>query len=195
MIARWLRRLPASRATTLASRLTRGKGLESLTALALLAGLASTCALPPLSRLAWTPAGRPYFHKGPAFSLTHSKGFAACGVAPSGLEIGVDMEPVNRVRPETARLVADDVERQALEAGTLTPTEFWTAKEAVLKAAGAGLADIAGVVVRGWGARFGGIDYRWRHVRPGPGLLLAVASCGSIPEVRVDWPGSAAVFG
>lgn len=195
MIARALRTLPESRALELARRLSQRRGVETLTVLALLAGLTAACGLPPLSRLMWAPGGRPHFREGPAFSLAHSRGFAACAVAPPGLEIGVDLEPADRARSEAVRLIADEAERKALDSGSITPTEFWTAKEAVLKAAGAGLADISRVAVRGQGARFAGVDYRWRNFRARPGLLLAVAANGPLPPVKIGWPRPAAVFG
>lgn len=194
-IARWLRTLPKTKALALARRLSHGKGLESLTVLALLAGLAAACGLPSLDRLRWMPGGRPYFREGPSFSLAHSKGFAACGIAPPGLEIGVDLEPTGRARSDAVRLIADEAERRALDAGSITPTEFWTAKESVLKAAGAGLADISKVTVRGRGARLAGVDYEWRHFQARPGLLLAVAANGPLPPVRIVWPRPAAIFG
>jgi phosphopantetheinyl transferase len=179
----------------LAQRLLRGQGLESLTVLALLASLTSVCRLPSLASLQWTPGGEPCFPDGPEFSLTHSRGFAACAVAPRGLRVGIDIEPADRARAASVALVAGDAERKALDEGALSPTELWTAKEAVLKAAGAGLSDICGVAVRNHGARYAGVHYGWRHFRPRNGLLLAVATRGRMPAVRIRWPSPASVFG
>jgi phosphopantetheinyl transferase len=184
VFARWMRALPE----------TRGRSLQSLTALALLDGLATACRLPALSSLRWTAGGKPHFADGPEFSLTHSRGFAACAVAPRGLPVGIDLEPAGRARAETVAQVSAAEEREALDRGRLSPTELWTAKEAVLKAAGAGLADIRGVVVGRLRARFAGADYGWRHFRPRPGLILAVAARGALPAVRIRWPSPASVF-
>jgi 4'-phosphopantetheinyl transferase len=194
-IERWIGALPDPRRSMLAQRLLRGQGLESLAALALLASLTPVCRLPSLSSLQWTPAGKPCFPGGPEFSLTHSRGFAACAVAPRGLRVGIDIEPADRARAASIALVAGDAERKAIDEGALSPTELWTAKEAVLKAAGAGLSDICGVVVRNHGARYAGEHYGWRHFRPRSGLLLAVATRGSMPAVRIRWPSLASVFG
>ena len=194
-VARWMRELPPARASMLASRLDKGTGLPSLTALALLAGLAAAQGLPPLSRLAWTARGKPYFAEGPGISFSHSRGIAACAAAPGALELGIDLEPAGRARAESVSQVAARSERAALAAGSLSPTGLWTVKEAVLKAAGAGLADIRGVVVGRRRARFAGRDYAWRHFRPRRGLLLAVAAPVRLPPVRIEWRTAGAVFG
>jgi hypothetical protein len=68
-------------------------------------------------------------------------------------------------------------------------------KEAVLKAAGACLFEISGVAVHARRARFAGVDYRWRLFRPRRGLLLAVATRGRLPTVKIRWPAPASVFG
>jgi phosphopantetheinyl transferase len=184
VLSRWIAALPEPRC----------RALQSLTALALLSGLAAACRLPPLSSLRWSAAGKPHFEDGPEFSLTHSRGFAACAVAPCGLPVGIDLEPAGRARAAAVSQVAAAQEREALDRGAISPTELWTAKEAVLKAAGAGLADIQGVAVGKSRARFGGVEYDWRHFRPRPGLVLAVATRGPLPAVRIRWPSPASVF-
>jgi len=97
--------------------------MESLTVLALLAGLTSVCRLPSLASLQWTPGGKPCFPGGPEFSLTHSRGFAACAVAPPGLNVGIDIEPADRARAASVALIAGDAERKAIDEGALSPTE------------------------------------------------------------------------
>jgi len=191
--ARWLERLPKPQRRALAARLARGTGLPSLTVLALLAGLVDTLPL-PLERLQWTACGKPRIPQGPQFSLTHSRGFAACAVNTDDSPIGIDLEPAGRVRSAAVALVADAAERRALAEGRMTPTGLWTVKEAVLKAAGAGLPEIRGVTVRDDVASFAGIDYRWRHIGPGSGLLLAVATRDTLPHVGLDWLSWPAVF-
>jgi phosphopantetheinyl transferase len=193
-IAGWIRALPEPRRSLLAERLSNGTGHESLTVLALLADLLRVLRLPSIGSLEWTPQGKPRLTGGPAISLTHSRGFAACAIAPGGLEIGIDLEPEGRASAPAVALVASDAEREALAGGLLSPTGLWTAKEAVLKAAGAGLSEISGVAVDVRCARFAGAQYRWRHFRPRPGLLLAVASRGLLPAVRIHWPSPASVF-
>ncbi len=169
--------------------------MESLTVLALLATLSQACLLPSISSLRWTGRGKPHFPGGPAISFTHSRGFAACAVAPQGMSLGIDIEPADRARAAAVRLVASRTEQSAMDDGTLTPTGLWTAKEAILKAAGAGLPEIRKVAVRKRRARFAGVDYGWRHYRPREGLLLAVATRGRLPRVDIHWPAPDAIFG
>lgn len=193
--ARWLKALPKARRSTLACRLSRAGGLETLTGLALLTSMSSACRLPPLGRLRWTSRGKPEFPDGPDFSIAHSGGFAACAVAPRGLTIGIDVEPVNRARIATIRLIADDKELSALERGSMTATGLWTCKEAVLKAAGAGLADICRVCVAHDRARFAGVDYYLRSLKLNGDLLLAIAMRWPIPELRIEWTAPSEIFG
>ncbi len=193
-VARWIRALPGPRGSLLARRIARGTGLASLTGLALLASFAFSCRLPSLSHLRWTLAGKPYFAGGPEFSLTHSGGFAACALAPRGLPVGIDIEPADRASAAMIAFVAGDAEREALDAGLLSPTGLWTVKEAVLKAAGVGLADMCAVAIDRRQARLADVRYGWRHFCPRRGLLLAVAAQDRLPRVGIRWPDPASVF-
>lgn len=169
--------------------------MESLTVFALLASLRRSCQLPSVSSLQWTDGGKPHFPLGPDFSLTHSRRFAACAVAPHGLDIGIDIEPADRARAAAVGLIANAAEQSALDDGTLSPTGLWTAKEAVLKAAGAGLPEIRNVTVRKHRASFAGVDYSWRHYRLREGLLLAIATRSCLPMVDIRWPSPHTIFG
>ncbi len=77
-------------------------------------------------------------------SLSHRGGLAVCVVAPSGTELGCDLESVE---PRSAAFVADyfTAEEQALYVGAAPADRsrlvalLWSAKESVLKALDAGL--------------------------------------------------------
>lgn len=194
-VTRWLDALPEMFRSTLASRLSKAVGMETLTGLALLGSMSLACRLPPLDRLRRTNRGKPWFPGGPHFSITHSGGFAACAVAPRGLTIGIDLEPVNRAGIEAIRAVANVEERDSLDSSSITATELWTAKEAVLKAAGAALADICRVSVDHDRARFAGVDYYVRSYPLNEDLLLAIALERQIPEFKIDWPPPSELFG
>lgn len=193
--ASWIDTLPKQHRMVLTRRLSRGHGLDSLTGLALLAGFSSDGHLPVPRRLRWNIGGKPYFSEGPDFSITHSAGFAACAVAPKNLKIGIDLECVDRVRMAAIRLVANNEERAALDRGYISPAELWTAKEAVLKASGAGLPEIGRVGVDGDRAHFAGVDYHVRSFRLKTSLLLAIAMERPIPEPVFDWRSPTGLFG
>jgi 4'-phosphopantetheinyl transferase len=163
--------------------------------------------------LAWTwregPRGRPEVGVPAtplAFNLAHSAGLVACAVA-SGREVGVDVEDLDRRRPEP-----DIVERYCAPAeaadiraqGDEWPDRFlryWTLKEAYLKARGLGiavpLAEVAFSLEGESSARIGfvgslrGTDTAWSFVlvRPTARHLLAVAASapgGERPAVSIS---------
>ena len=83
-------------------------------------------------------------HRDLCFNLSHSESFAMVAVV-SGALVGVDIE-IERPRPRldrlAARVLSDEEHAEWLEAGLRSaPTPFarWTAKEAYLKATGAGI--------------------------------------------------------
>jgi phosphopantetheinyl transferase len=97
--------------------------------------------------------GKPYLRDGgPSFSLTHCRGLAACAVtrAHSMRRIGVDAEPLSSARKLESIIddFANTREREWLRRQgrplALVLVELWTAKEAVLKARGTGLATADG---------------------------------------------------
>jgi phosphopantetheinyl transferase len=95
-------------------------------------------------------AGRPYAtgagSEQLALSIAHAGGLAAAFVGPAGSAVGIDLELIEDAPAEAALLTA--AERELLD--TVAPaghpdraswvTRFWTAKEAVAKAGGTGLA-------------------------------------------------------
>lgn len=90
--------------------------------------------------------GKPYLAGGPGFNLSHCGSAAVVALAPA-LELGVDLERPGRRRPhaELARRFFCPREADAVAAAEGAAREdvflqLWTAKEAVLKALGRGLA-------------------------------------------------------
>jgi hypothetical protein len=103
-------------------------------------------------RFPW--GGKPHAPGLPDFSISHSGAWVGCAVATAG-RVGFDLECAGAT---PAHALAD-----------------WTAREAVLKAAGATLAAAAAVAIDGAGAEFGG--RRWRLLAPTapPGCTAALA--------------------
>jgi len=95
-----------------------------------------------LGPLAKDDRGAPVACRGWYWSVSHKSSFVAAVVAP--FAIGIDIEPI---RPVSSALVAK-VAAEAREILGRNPTDtdffrIWTAKEAVLKAMGVGLAGLA----------------------------------------------------
>lgn len=139
-----------------------------------------------------------------SFTLTHTRGFAACALA-TGAPVGIDAEDIRRplAIPEVAARWYAAAEQELL-AGLQEHDRremffrVWTLKEAILKAAGCGLrldprrfaVDPAGLraeVPRGLG-----IPTRWRlaEAAPAPYIRLALAVPGrgrlDLAVARVD---------
>ncbi|MBL8298271.1 MAG: 4'-phosphopantetheinyl transferase superfamily protein [Rhodanobacteraceae bacterium] len=117
-----------------------------------------------------------------AFNLSHSGTHAALVLA-SGVEVGIDLESPSRPRPHMALARRYFCEREAAALAAITDSErenaflrLWTAKEAVLKALGRGLAfgldrlefDLATEPPRlRWIAADGGMPADWQvHALP-----------------------------
>jgi 4'-phosphopantetheinyl transferase len=74
-----------------------------------------------------------------ALSLSHAAGRGLCAVAPPGVAVGCDLEPL---APRSAAFVRDyftAAEQRRIAGDDRLATLFWCAKEAVLKALGDGL--------------------------------------------------------
>lgn len=191
---RWLGWLSTRRAAALACELKAGHGLDSLTGLALLAHAARQRSLPPLSLLSDEPGGKPRWPAGPDFSIAHGAGVAACAVAPPGITIGVDLERIGDVELGSLRLVTSTVERMRVNAGELNAAALWTGKEAVLKAAGAGVLAAARVEIDGDVGHHAGRDYHIARLDLGGNILLSIATTAVIAAPTVDWLAASTLF-
>jgi 4'-phosphopantetheinyl transferase len=126
------------------------------------------------------------------FSVSHSGAMALLAISPQ--RVGVDLEGPRQLR-HALEVAARTFARSELELLARIPSgarprrflEIWTAKEAVLKASGAGLPGLAGVEVSpgpdGALAEAGSEGERWevRIFEPAPGYVAAAASV-SLPD-------------
>jgi phosphopantetheinyl transferase len=194
VIAAWLARLPAQRSAALARDLDAGRGLENLTGLALLAACAQYISLPPLSLLGESGGGKPRWSDGPDFSIAHAAGCAVCAVAPPGVAIGVDLESADAVDPESLRLVTSAAERARIYAGSLSATALWTCKEAVLKAAGAGIVAAREVEVEGAVGHHAGREYHLKRLDFERNLVLTTATTAPVSRSRIVRAAASTLF-
>jgi len=183
--AGWIARIPEKRAAAIAREYDAGRGLDSLTGLALLDSCAQFLPLPPLCLLEDDPGARPRWNCGPEFSISHAAGFAACAVAAPGVLVGADLEPADAVSPESLRLVCSTSELARIGPGRRGATTHWTCKEAVLKATGSGIDAARDVEIGGSVAHHAGRRFHLHQLSLNPNLVLTIASTAPDPEVRV----------
>ena len=192
--AAWLEILPAKQSAALARELDAGRGLESLTGLALLASCAKYLPLPPHSLLVESPGGKLRWPGGPDFSISHAAGCAICAVAPPGVAIGVDLESVDAANPESLRLVSSAAERAQINAGSLSATALWTCKEAVLKAAGAGILAAREVEIEGAVGHHAGRAYHLKRLDLDRNLVLTIATTTPVSGSRIVQATASTLF-
>ncbi len=192
--AAWLELLPEQRRRLLARGLGTARGLESLAGLALLAHCAEYRPLPPLSRLEQGPGGKPCWSNGPDFSIAHAAGMTVCAVAAPGMAIGVDVEPAGAVHSKMLRLVTSAAEREQIHSGSLSATALWTRKEAVLKAASAGILAAGNVEIRGAIGHHAGRDYHLKQLDIDRNFVLSIATTAPASGCRVVHTAASRLF-
>ncbi len=157
--ARWLPRLPPAKSASVARRREALDRSASLLGIALLErALAARGIALDAGAIEFPRDGKPRLPGGPEFSISHGGGLVACAVAAAGC-VGVDLEPAGAVRQAVARRVLGAAERARLERGELDATAAWVMKEAVVKAAGRGMAELANVELGDGRARLGARDF------------------------------------
>ncbi len=169
----------------------------------------------PLEPAQWAFAtgrhGRPYLwqpaaHRGLVFNISHTRGLVVCALGRVH-DLGVDVEHCSRAT-DLARLAqsffappeAQDIAACSGEAQRQLFFQYWTLKEAYIKARGMGLAipldafwfDVKGPAPRiACSERCQDDPGRWRFwsvpVTPEHRLALAVSSAARAMNVRVRW--------
>jgi 4'-phosphopantetheinyl transferase len=181
-----LTRDEATRADGFVHRDDQVRALVGRGVLRLLLGRAMRRSGPLMEPLDAGPAGKPALPGGPAFNVSHGGGVVLLGFS-TGHAVGVDVEPVasgGAWREVMSRL--HPIERAELTAARDPPAAFlriWTRKEAVAKAAGAGLS----VDSRDWAVGTGiGVGWRVFDLEPEMGHAGAIA-VGCDGHARQDW--------
>jgi phosphopantetheinyl transferase len=114
-------------------------------------------------RLQGAPAcrGKPDESEGPDFSISHSGPWVGCAAVARG-RIGLD-----------------------IELGTDERVSSWTAREAVLKACGAGIGAARAVELRAEGATYRGHVLHARRVELFPGAAVCVMTSCLVQEINL----------
>jgi len=127
------------------------------------------------------------------WSASSSADLAA--VAISAARVGLDLEQ-NRQRPrweQIAKRFFSEEEQRALAGSPTRFLEFWTLKEAYLKALGLGLPGGLGALEcsslapadGAWSTSAAHPGWRFQNLRPEPGCIAAVAAQGSPDRVEL----------
>lgn len=126
----------------------------------------------PPGQLRFPQDGKPHLEGGPFFSLSHSRTRVAVALG-EGCEVGIDVEDVLPAAPGGRA-------RGALER--------WTATEAALKAAGAGLRAVARVRLATdlTSAEFAGTRIHLARLDLGPGWVASLATLDRVGSVIVE---------
>jgi phosphopantetheinyl transferase len=159
--ARWLAALPDALAARVGRMREASDRAATLLGMALLAHCARVAGLePPLPcSLVFPAQGKPLWPAGLDFSISHSAARAGCALAPMDTRVGLDIEQRGTAAGNGLRLVASDREKSLYESSGLTLDDVWTAKEAVLKAAGAGATEAGEVGLQVDSALLRGVRY------------------------------------
>lgn len=134
--------------------------------------------------LRYTPFGKPHAPGLPEFSIAHAGDWVACALAAVG-DIGVDIEPLARPGALPAWRRAFDADERRAARSTRAALAIWTAKEAALKAAGAGFAELPQVRVRGRELRFRGRRWHCRAPRLAPEVIARLVTSRRVARLRI----------
>lgn len=168
-------RLPPVKAAAIGRLRFAADRNASLLGLALLAHACAKLGLPcRLETLEFPARGKPRLPGGPAFSISHGGGWVACAAAPDGA-IGLDLEAPGRVSPAMLRRLAGGGERAVLARTRRDPTGYAVACEAVVKAAGATVAELGLVRLDEDHAWFRGVRYELSAPPLDAPLVVALA--------------------
>lgn len=101
-----------------------------------------------LSEMTYNEAGKPLMD-GIAFSISHSQDLVACAFATNG-NIGLDVEYPRAIKRSHFRHCFNDKEWDLIQEDESMHTfyQFWTQKEAILKANGLGLAHLLDIDIK-----------------------------------------------
>jgi len=181
----WLHRLPRARRERILRLKEPVDRNASLLGYALLErAFAAQGFEPDWRRLAAPERGKPSLTGAPDFSIAHAGGRVACAVIARG-RVGLDLEARAAVRLSSLRLALNAREQAALAADRLTAADAFVMKEAAIKAAGATIAAISRVRLRGRRAQLGSQSFHLIPVNLGARFATWIATDQRPPRPRV----------
>jgi 4'-phosphopantetheinyl transferase len=115
-----------------------------------------------LDSVLYSSTGRPYFNETIDFSISHSANISVCAVS-SGSKIGIDVELITDLDINDYRSVFTEKEWSEIINAVdplVTFYRYWTMKECILKADGAGISEVASLEITNKQIRFK--DNEWQ---------------------------------
>jgi 4'-phosphopantetheinyl transferase len=126
------------------------------------------------------------------WSASSSAHLAALAISPCRVGLDVEQARARRRWPAIARRFYTEAERRALSGSAARFLDFWTMKEAFLKARGLGLSgglrslDCTGLsALEEWSESAAHPGWRFRQLEPEPGFVAAVAVEGRPDSIEV----------
>ena len=190
------RQLPATLRTQWRSRLSPARALrlsadtraqsQTLLGVALACGLLSRASgrrVEP-GELRYSANGKPHAPGLPEFSIAHADIWVLCALASAGT-VGVDIEPLVARAALPGWSTVFDAQERAAARTPRAALAIWTAKEAVLKAAGATLAELSQVRVRGRRLEFRGRRWHCCTPRIAPHLITRLVTARPVTRLSL----------
>jgi phosphopantetheine--protein transferase-like protein len=147
-----LARLSVTHREQLVKRLGRVR-MASLAGLSMLmAGLSAAEIDRDLADLQFTADGKPFWPRGPHFSISHAGLYAGCALAAGASahsSLGFDIEQIRPLRRNVMARMLSAEELASAQDDPVAMYQLWSAKEAVVKAVGVGLRKMAQVRIEG----------------------------------------------
>ena len=157
---------------------------QSILGLALACQLLSALSGRPVGpgELRYTKSGKPHALGLPEFSIAHAGAWVLCAVSSDGA-VGVDIEPLAPRASLPRWLTVFDAQERAAARSARSALSIWATKEAVLKAAGATLAELPRVRVRGRRVEFRGQRWHCRAPRLAPRVITCLATARPVTRL------------
>jgi 4'-phosphopantetheinyl transferase len=130
----------------------------------------------------YTDQGKPHLdHHSIRFNISHSGEFVVCAITNTGLDLGIDIEEIRDVDvSDFSAIWTAGEEAEIRMHGVSRFYDYWTRKEAIIKADGRGLKiPLASIDVRSPQVALGGVNYYLEEIEIHRGYKAHIATTES----------------
>jgi 4'-phosphopantetheinyl transferase len=141
-----------------------------------------------LDELKFTPYGKPYLDEGKVrFNISHSGNGVVCVLSTDTDSIGIDMEQVKDIDiNDFQNLWSDNEWREICGGGLDVFYQYWTRKEAIIKAEGMGLSiPLKEIEVTPERGSYKDKTYFLKEIAMKPGFVIHVASLNELDSIKL----------